>query len=294
MRLRLELFKGCFNVGFIENQALAQLKTLSYDKIKWLDLDGYTHGWFADPFIYQINSNTIVLLVEELEYKNNKGRICKITVDKSTYKLLQVEPLLELSTHLSYPYICDIDGKIYICPENNEGGAVRAYEFSNNQLVNPQILIPEPLVDTQFLKLKGKFYAFGVKNICGAMEETKRLEVFESDSFFGPYRHIQTIENSKCEERGAGAIICNGDKIYRPVQCCEGGYGRAVIFKELRKVDGQFVENEIFRIHGSFYRHWGLGMHQYHSKENWSVVDGMDYFYFIARIVKRIQMYHLK
>ena len=289
--LRSELFKVCFNVGFIDKDGYSDFNELTFDQIKWMDLDGYSHGWFADPFILEVRDKKIFVLVEEYEYNKKKGRLCIITVSKDNYKLLNVKSILELDTHLSYPSVYKIENKIYICPENNEGGSVKAYELVDKKLINPTVLIDEPLVDTQFVEVNGSYYAFGVKNIKGLMSETKELRVFKSDKFLGSYSYLYSIKNDLCEERGAGNIFKVGNTIYRPAQCCEGGYGKAIIIYEMLFDNGKIEEREVFRFSGKVCKKWGVGMHQFHTDEGMTVVDGQEFFHFIARIPKRVQMF---
>ena len=291
---RHELFKGCFNVGFIINKPFDKISDLPFKSIHWLDLNGYDNGWFADPFILDYNSSVITVLVEEFEYSNEKGRLCKIIVSSKDYKLLKVVPLLELETHLSYPSIYRFNDKIFICPENSAAGYVRAYQLKDDSLLNPTLLIQDSLVDTQFVQIDNKFYAFGVKNYVGAMDETKTLNIYESSNFLGPYKHIQTIINDKCEERGAGNFFNFEGKLYRPAQCCEGWYGKGIIFYEVTLRDERFSEKEIFRISGDYYKKWGLGMHQFHSYKDLTVVDGQDFCHLFARIFKRFQLMSIK
>ncbi len=285
------LVKGVYSIGFLDYNAMLAPHQFKFSDVRWINMNGYKHGWFADPFVLEANDDEIILLVEEFEYHNEKGRLCKIRVSKQGYKLIEVIPILTLDTHLSYPSIYRRDGKIYVCPENGEAGVVKVYELENDQLVNPKIIIDQPLVDTQLLELNSKFYAFGVCYDLRSQNATKTLQIYESDDFFGPYHHIQTIENNKCEERGAGNICINHSRIIRPAQVCEDGYGRGIVLYTLRYKDGKFEEKECGRIVGDFWKRWGVGIHQIHTHENLTVIDGRDFINCLVGILKRYRNY---
>ena len=288
------LGKNCYNIGFIKNANLEEVVNTPYSDIIWLNLNGYTNGWFADPFIFKVNEDTIEVLVEEFEYLSNKGRICKIIVSLKDFKLLKVIPLLILDTHLSYPAIYEINGEKYVCPENCSSGSVKMYQLKDDNLINPCVLINEPLIDVQIKEINGSFYAFGVKHIKGlGLTETKELRIYKSSEFLGEYKYIQTIENKLCEERGAGHFIQLDDNLIRPAQCCEGGfYGKEIIFYLVSETNGMFEEKEIFRMSGDFWKRWGLGMHQFHSDDGFTVVDGFDKSKLLGRIVKRLEYFN--
>ena len=114
------------------------------------------------------------------------------------------------------------------------------------KLINPRPLIQEPLLDTQILCYNGTYYAFGVKFQKGVSTDTKVLYIYESKGgLLDEYCFVQTIKNIKCEERGGGLIfVDDSNRIIRPVQSCEGGYGKHIIFKELSyKEVREAVEN---------------------------------------------------
>ncbi len=285
----LNLVKEVYSIGFIHNNPIENVSRFNFDDVRWIDMNGYKHGWFADPFILEVKVDEIVLLVEEFEYYNKKGRLCKIRVSKQGYKLIEVIPILTLDTHLSYPSIYKKENKVYVCPENGAAGSVKVYELENDKLINPITIIEQPLVDTQILELNGKFYAFGVQYDLSSLDATKTLQIFEADDFLGPYRYMQTIVNNRREERGAGNVYINDTSIIRPAQVCENGYGRGIVLYKLKLLNNKFKEQELGRIVGGFWKHWGLGIHQIHSYNGITVIDGRDFKNPIVALFKRIR-----
>jgi len=282
----LSKFAGFFRtkkyiIGFFNSEEYLPLKQTGTRDIKWLDLNGYSEGWFADPFILSINGSCIHVLVEEFLYSKHKGRISCLTINRSNdeYILKEVKPILELDTHLSFPNVFREEGRVYICPENFQSGKVILYEFDEKKLEvkTSYVLLNEPLVDVQIVKNNGFYYALGTPTVTGEMDETKHLNVYKSNLLTGEYKLFCSIDNNKKEERGAGAIYMTDFQLIRPIQCCEGRYGKEVIFRSLSITDKNVLQAEILRLKPKTYKKWGLALHTYNWYEGLSVVDGQDY-----------------
>ena len=289
-RIKRLLSQRRYNIGFIEGEYSIFQNT--YPEIKWMNLNGYRKGWFADPFIFSVNDDYITVLVEEYLYATRLGRLAKITVSRKDYRLLKVDVILDLPTHLSFPIYLEEKGKIYVYPENYQGGSLKIYEYDivNNKLINPIKIIDEPLLDTQILKSNNHYYAFGVVYRTGTQDDTKILKIYKSDNLFYGWSHIQTIENQRCEERGAGMIYLEEAKLLRPTQDCEGDYGRAVIIKQISNTsNGNFLEKEIKRIQPDNKSQYKFGLHTLHSAMGMTVVDGNGYRHALARLIKKLQ-----
>ena len=287
--LRKYFRERSYYVGIIDYDPLAH--PFSFDDVKWINLNKYKHGWFADPFLYKITDTEIHVLAEEFEYHNEKGRLVYLIIDRLTLTLISVDVILDIPTHLSFPIYIKENGKVYVYPENYQSGSLKIYEFdeTSKKLINPVAIIDEPLLDTQILKLNGKYYAMGIVYADDGQAPTRSLKIYKSDALFGPYSEFQTIENIFCEERGAGLIFIDNNRIIRPAQCCEGGYGLAVIFYELKFNGDRFEETELKRIEPVSSLKNGLGLHTYNKLDSIAIIDGNEYrHYRPARILAKI------
>ncbi|HDY88301.1 MAG TPA: hypothetical protein ENH82_09355, partial [bacterium] len=94
------------------------------------DLSNYTPlvppkgKFYADPMLVQHNGVNYIFF-EDYNYK--KGRIVYVTVDKD----LNISPLkaaLDLSYHVSFPYIFEEKGKFYMIPESAGASEVALFE----------------------------------------------------------------------------------------------------------------------------------------------------------------------
>ena len=123
--LKYFLYKQIFQ--FIHrhwNIAIADIDDeLNPYNIKWMKHE-YKDRWFADPFIISETADTFIILAEEYIRDDRKARLAKLVVSKDECKLLNNETVLNLDTHLSFPNFIDVNGEIYVYPEN--GLAVKA------------------------------------------------------------------------------------------------------------------------------------------------------------------------
>lgn len=135
-----------WNIGVIQNSLDGIVKGNDID-VRWINHKS-KQSWFADPFILDVTDDEIILLVEEYYKPIGKGRISKLRVARNTQKLLNCEVVLELPTHLSFPYIfrkdsivekyikdldqdtiSSSDSYVYIMPENGESGHLYIYKY---------------------------------------------------------------------------------------------------------------------------------------------------------------------
>lgn len=279
-RLLPQPLNNAYYIGFLRDAEMSLPIDERYSRVRWLDVRKFkSEGWFADPFVLSVNDNIIEIFAEEMIYKTGRGIIVYLKVDINSCEILDKHTMLELDTHLSFPiYIWD-NKKLYVYPENYQSGGLAIYEYDeqSKSLVSPRKIINAPLLDTQIVKLEGAYYAFGVQFQTGLQKDTKKLYIYKANKLFGDYKQIQIIENSRCEERGAGLIYTEDDRLIRPAQSCEGGYGREVILYDLQKNHIGFEEKEISRVTPDRKAPNGKILHTYNKMDGWVVIDGWRY-----------------
>ena len=289
-KIRQALGVKDYFIGFSFEKSIG---TIEFNTIKWLDTSDYSGGWFADPFILSYDGDNIELLVEEYRYCDRKGRISKLNIKctDGEFVLQKVKCILELSTHLSFPFIYREDGKVYICPENNESGRLTIYEYDSQKetLTSPHIILNEKVVDTVITKIGGIYYALATRVTNDPYDDARYLDIYSSDSLTGIYSKVQVIQNEKREERGAGAVMVIENKMLRPAQCCQNRYGESLVIYELTHRNAKFVENVYRRIFPDSKSKNGKGMHTLNYFNGLFVVDGLDYHHkMIGRIARMI------
>lgn len=240
----------------------------------------YTDKWFADPFILEEDAKCIQFLVEEFDYSIGRGRIARLLVNKEDNEIKECSIILDLPTHLSFPVIYHVDGEIYVHPENSASGGsyIYRYDRAEDKLVEPQLMVNEPIADAIILKdgYIYRMYATRVPDTNGCT-----LHEYVSNSLFGPYNHIGDDSFDKNTARMAGMFLtlANGQTI-RPAQDCFGDYGKAVIM-----YDGHV---ELCRLSPTSYKH--AGIHTFNTLGQTFVIDIKKYdFPLLYKLIRAIK-----
>ena len=243
---------------------------VSYDHLSIVK-NPFKNKWFADPFILREELNELHLLVEEFDFGVGRGRIAHIIIDKLTNKITDCKIILEATTHLSFPAIYKVEGKFFVHPENAASGKSIIYEYDQEQdaLVNPKVLIDEPLTDAIIHRVDALYEVVSTKN---PNPNGNTLNFYRAESFFGPYTLADTFTYSSNTARMAGAFLGN----VRPAQNCNGAYGRSVVFYECDKV--------IKELKPSGVRYAGL--HTFNTLNNTFVVDLKKYDFALLYYIK--------
>ena len=220
MQYSWDIAYGVYNPEVIKNG----LKSSDLNVIN----NPFKNKWFADPFILEENSKSIQFLVEEFDYSIKRGRIARLLIDKQDCKIKELSIILDLPTHLSFPAIYRMNGNVYVHPENSASGSsfVYLYDQKVDKLIDPKLILNEPITDAVIQKEKDHYYLYATKipesNGCF-------LYKYKSSNLFGPYQYICKEFYDKNTARMAGMFLEDEKRQIRPAQNCFGDYGKEVI-----------------------------------------------------------------
>ena len=230
----------------------------------------YRDRWFADPFILSVSESEVVLLVEEFSYSIGRGRIARLSVDRKNLIVTDMQIILSLDTHLSFPFIFRDAGRVLICPENSASGhsTVYAYEDASRRAVPVATVCDYPLTDAVSVCVGDAGYVLStyIPNPNG-----KVLTAFEKGND-GRYNPMQEIVFEDYVARNAGAIFQRDGGLIRPAQICDGGfgYGLGIEFQRVLFCDGRFSFEAVER---RFPPQGYDGLHTYNALDGVAVVD---------------------
>ena len=90
------------------------------------------HGtWIADPFVFHWRGRTHCM-VEEFVSAEGRGRVALYDLTDGQGNRLGVA--LEEPFHLSYPFVFEYEGSLYMCPESAEARQIRVYRCEGSLL----------------------------------------------------------------------------------------------------------------------------------------------------------------
>lgn len=226
--------------------------------------------FWADPFIVY-RDNKYFIFLEELEYRHGKGNISVIEMDENG-KYGEPQIVLNKEYHLSYPFIHEEDGELYMIPETSENKTIELYKCTEFPLKWEQIeVIFDDIVavDTTIFKYNGKYWMFtALKENEGAPSGEEQF-LFYSDSLVnGNWQsHPKNpIVSDVKYARPAGNVFHYKGNIYKPSQNCSIHYGYGMQIREIITLnESEYKEKQIQSIHPN----WGKDVKSTHTL-NWN------------------------
>ena len=225
----------CFKIQILqadeEQRVLSELKP-----VYQVPCSGFTFGKepttiVADPFLF-VKENTLYLFYESK--KQYHPAVIKMVSTKDLKTWSDPVVVLAESFHLSFPWVFERDGHVYMIPETCGDQSVRLYEADDQTLthfhfVNKLMEDTEcaengfSFSDTSIHDKNGISYLFTTVNRKGYNE----MELYLSESFEGPYRkHPKSpISVDQKYARNAGCLFEWQGKLLRVAQDCSNRYG---------------------------------------------------------------------
>lgn len=206
--------------------------------------------YYADPFIFK-QSGINYIFFEKYDYQ--KGVIACVSVDN---KLRFSKPVtvLELDKHLSFPYIFEDQGTIYMIPESSQMREIalwEATEFPHQWKKRKVLLKGRDFADTILFKHNGLYWLFTSVNF-------SKLNIYFAESLsaeFQPHpinkQHIlgDFIRHIAPQGRNAGGVFLHEGRVIRPVMDSRKTYGEAMMLNEILELTTTtFKERTIHRI----------------------------------------------
>jgi len=272
---KLSLFH--YNIGFFNFEQ--NLLSKGIPEIKWMQ-HSYRDRFFADPFILNITNDEIKVVVEDFEYQNWKGSIALLSIDRKTFELKSRKIILELDTHLSFPFIFRRNkNELFIIPENSANGSLAAYQFetTSETVKKVSILTDMPVIDPVIHHANGHYYLFGSLR---DRKENANLYAWKSSDPLKGYSLLSEhpVKTDISSARRAGGFFTTDDELYSATQYCKNRYGEALnICKCTISPTGELSEDIVstLKAHPRF----PYGIHTLNIHQGLCVVDGLKFLF---------------
>jgi hypothetical protein len=231
--------------------------------------------FYADPFLIERNGRAF-LFFEDFRYKLGRACIsyCEIFQDGTCTKPTVA---LNFPYHLSYPFVFEDEGTLYMIPESRSRRNIalyRAIDFPGTWVPDTILLNDVHAVDTTIIRMDGKYWMFAGTSD-GRYSNSDELSVFFSDALRGPWTpHPRNpIVSDVRRARPAGKLFYHDGKLIRPSQDCSKEYGYGLVFSEVIKLtQTEYEERTISRLDPESIR-GSTRNHTYNRTEAFEVVD---------------------
>jgi len=246
------------------------------------DLSGYRRMMppkdriWADPFAVEKNGRHFVFF-EELPFSTGKGHIAVSEVRRDG-SWSQPVKVLERDYHLSYPFIFEADGELFMVPETAQNRTVEVYrciDFPLKWKLDRVLMDGVRLVDATFHRSGELWWMFANGAAPGSSVFDDELYLFFSNKINGSW-HPHPRNPVKSDARGArpaGQLYWKNGALYRPAQICVPRYGAGLaLHRVLRLTPNEYAERQVERILPDARQNL-LGLHTVNRAGDLTVID---------------------
>jgi hypothetical protein len=238
---QLCLFSPHWRVGwrFVDDGGVWARHSLEGEQ--WNSIADPGHRFYADPFPFTFQGRTFVF-VEDFDHHVGKGIISAIPFDENG-QIGPAVPVLSEPWHLSYPYLFEHRGEVWMIPESSQASKISLYRadpFPSRWVHAADLMEGIDASDASIVQFGGKWWIFATvqDELGGAMDS---LSLFWADDLFGPWlpHPANPVLVDAAGARQAGQFFLQEGQLWRPVQDCRAGYGRALGLAEVTLLNGQ-------------------------------------------------------
>lgn len=187
--------------------------------------------YWADPFPISHQGNEYVF-VEEFAQVKKKGSISCVLPDGSSQRVL------EEAWHLSYPFVWEENGEMFLLPESAEAGKLYLYraEAFPKKWVRNSVVFEGEAYDPTILKKDGLYWLFVNQKAHSACSPFDELFLYFTEDIQHPHWQAHPknpiVSDVRCS-RPAGRIFEKAGRWYRPAQDSGLRYGHRIQIREI-------------------------------------------------------------
>jgi len=235
--------------------------------------------YWADPFAVRRDERYYVFIEEKI-YRKGRGHIsCQVLDGDGT--LQSTQTVLERPYHLSYPFLFEFGGELFMLPEAAQNRTVDLYRCTRfpDQWEHAQTLMNDVYaVDASLLEFDGKWWLFANIKEGEKASSLDRLFLFHADTPLTTdwqSHPLNPIVDDIKSSRPAGRILARPDGLIRPSQDSSRRYGYALNFNRITKLSPtEYEESPVARMEpprgGDI-----LAVHTYSEAGEISIIDAV-------------------
>lgn len=237
-------------------------------------IDAPRGHYYADPMLFERDGKTW-LFVEDYQYAQSQACISVAEV-ATTGQVGLFTPCLTRPYHLSYPFVFEHGGEIFMLPETGRNNTVELYRATGFPLEwkFEKVLLSSRAVDTTPLYRDGRWWIFTTIPEPAGYGSFGLL--FSAEALTDPWTLHPASPISWTVEtaRSGGRIVEIGGKLVRPTQSCCPTYGYSLSLHEITRLDKDgFAERQL----ATYNPTWNpslRGIHTYARSGEIELIDG--------------------
>lgn len=233
---------------------------------------------WADPFTIVRDGNYFVFIEEKI-YSIGLGRIICLSLNQKL-EVQSTHVVLERPYHLSYPFLLEYEGQLFMIPESEQSRQIELYRcirFPDKWEFERPLIKDVRAVDATLVKHNEKWWLFA--NIIepgGTSWDTLNLYYSDSplSSEWTPHPKNPIIKNIHTA-RPAGYVQKADGHLIRPSQDCSIRYGYATNFNRIVKMTETEYEESTERIYKPPQKGPFIGAHTWNQTGDLVTIDAI-------------------
>ena len=198
-------------------------------------------AFWADPFVWTRDGQRWIFF-EDYPFSTRRGRISAIPVDAGGQPTGPMVPVLEEPYHLSYPFLFEHDGELYMMPEKtalNRVDVYRCVEFPHRWEQVVTLIDGIKMADATLFQHEGRWWLFGAAKQ-GRARINESLFAFYADSPLSTNwtaHAANPLVRDFARGRQAGRIFRDAEgRLVRPSQDCVRRYGHGLQLSRIEEL----------------------------------------------------------
>jgi hypothetical protein len=237
--------------------------------------------YWADPFVYARGGRTFCF-IEDLDLRTQRAHITVLEV-KGT-QLAELGVALQEPFHLSFPFLFDHRGELYMCPESSAANEIRLYrctEFPLGWRFEKTLMRDVSAADTMLFEKAGRWWMLTNIDESETGDHCSELYLFSAASPLSTDWRAHPQNPLLINSIGGrnGGLIAEGERLFRVGQCQTfERYGESLRVYEIKELSQERYAEELVREMRSD-SHKGVGMHHLSTDGRVTVMDHTQRFF---------------
>ena len=251
--------------------------TLAMPQGGWTVLPDDGQRFYADPFMFH-HQGRDWLFLEDFPYTTQKGVISLVEIGADGPMGTPV-PVIERGCHLSYPFVFERGGQIWMIPESSGDRTVelyRAHDFPHGWTHEATLLRGPAIGDATIVEHAGQLWMFGTVG-AGSASTWDALHIWRSDRLESGWTAVSDhpVLVDALGARPAGAFFHRDGQLWRPAQDCSTGYGVGLALARVTELSERGFSQIVETVIRPDAANWpGIGLHTLNWAGGIEVVDG--------------------
>lgn len=225
-------------IGWRRTEGGSTFARMAWPEGGYRRLPGTAGHFEADPFLI-VRDDVTHLFYEDFPYRTGKGVIAAVTLGPDGPSAPRV--VLEQPYHLSYPFLFEEGGEVWMIPESSASGRIELYRagsFPDAWELHAVLVDGISASDATLVRHGGRYWLFAATaQPHGSSWDA--LSLFHAERLCGPWtaHPANPVLIDASAARPAGAMAMREGRLLRVAQDCRGGYGAGLAFARVDRLD---------------------------------------------------------